>query len=68
MKPIKKWTNNVGASGDTEVKVTASVDYLPFLAEFEIFGKRSYANSYEQNYQQQYEYFASGNSSINSPI
>lgn len=64
MKPITKWTNNVGNSGDTEEKVTAMVDYLPLLAEFEIFGTRSYANSYEQNHQAQYEYFSAGNSKV----
>ena len=62
MKPITKWTNNVGNSGDTEEKVTAMIDYLPLLAEFEIFGTRKYANSYEQNHQVQYEYFSAGNS------
>lgn len=64
MKPITKWTNNVGNSGDTEEKVTAMIDYLPLLAEFEIFGTRSYANSYEQNHQVQYEYFSAGNSKV----
>lgn len=64
MKPITKWTNNVGQSGDTEAKVTATIDYLPLLAEFEIFGTRTYANSYEQNHQQQYAYFAAGNSRV----
>ena len=64
MKPITKWTDNVGNTLDTEDKVTASVDYLPLLSEFEIFGIRKYANSYEQNHQQQYAYFASGNSMV----
>jgi hypothetical protein len=64
MKPITKWTNNVGNSGDTEEKVTAMVDYLPLLAEFEIFGTRKNANSYEQNHQAQYEYFSAGNSKV----
>ena len=59
---MTKYTNNVVNSGDTADKVTVSVDYLPLLAEYEIFGTRSYANSAEQNYQQQYAYFASGNS------
>lgn len=62
MKPITKWTNNVGGKVDTEEMVTASVDYLPLLSEFEIFGTHTYANSYEQNHQQQYAYFAAGNS------
>ena len=62
MKPMTKYTNNTGNSGDTEAKVTVTTDYLPLLAEFEIFGARTYANSYEQNKQKQYDYFAAGNS------
>ena len=62
MKPMTKYTNNTGASGDTEAKVTVTTDYLPLLAEFEIFGARTNANSYEQNKQKQYDYFVAGNS------
>lgn len=62
IKPMTKYTNNTGASGDTEAKVTVTTDYLPLLAEFEIFGARTYANSYEQNKQKQYDYYAAGNS------
>jgi hypothetical protein len=58
---MTKYTNNVGGPGDTEVKVTVSIDYLPMLAEYEIMGVRSKANSYEQNKQAQYQYYAEGN-------
>ncbi len=61
MKPIAKYTDNVGGGTDTAENVTALIDYLPLLAEFEIFGTRSYANSTEQTYQQQYAYFKAGN-------
>lgn len=64
MKPITKWTDNVGGITDTETNVSAMVDYLPLLAEFEIFGSRTQANSYEQNHQVQYEYFSAGNSKV----
>ena len=64
MKPITKWTDNVGGGTDTETNVSAMVDYLPLLAEFEIFGSRTYANSYERNHQVQYEYFSAGNSKV----
>jgi hypothetical protein len=40
------------------------VDYLPLLAEFEIFGARKYANQYEQNSQTQYAYYSAGNSKM----
>lgn len=62
MKPITKYSNNTGGSGDTAEKVTTTIDYLPLLSEFEIFGSRSYANSAEQNYQVQYDYYSAGNS------
>lgn len=64
MKPMTIYTDNIGAATNTAACVTTSVDYLPLLAEFEIFGTRSYANSYEQNYQKQYAYFSAGNSKI----
>lgn len=65
MKPMTIYTDNVAKSnGNVQSNVTASVDYLPLLAEFETFGAKSYANSYEQNYQKQYEYFKSGNSKV----
>ena len=62
MKPITKYTDNIGGgTGNVASNVTTSVDYLPLLAEYEIFGSRTYANSTEQNYQAQYAYFANGN-------
>ena len=64
MKPITKYTDNVGGGTDTEANVSAMVDYLPLLAEFEVFGSRTYANSYEQNNQVQYEYYSAGNSKV----
>lgn len=64
IKPITKWTDNKGGSGNTEEKVTATIDYLPLLAEFEIFGTRTRANSFEQNHQAQYEYYSTGNTKI----
>lgn len=64
MKPMTIYTDNTGGGTDTASNVTTSVDYLPLLAEFEIFGTRSYANSAEKNYQKQYTYFSSGNSKV----
>ena len=64
MKPITKYTDNVGNATATAECVTATVDYLPLLAEFEIFGARTRANQYEQNHQAQYTYYANGNSKI----
>ena len=64
MKPVTKYTDNKGGNGNTAGSVTATTDYLFFLAEFEIHGVRSYANEYEQNYQAQYDYYKAGNGRI----
>lgn len=64
MRPMTVYTDNKGNSSNTAANVTASVDYLPLLAEFEIHGTRSYANQYEQNQQSQYAYYAAGNSKV----
>ena len=61
MKPITKYTDSVGSSSNVAANVTSSIDYLPLLAEFEIFGSRHYANQYEQNSQVQYDYYKNGN-------
>lgn len=64
MKPMTKYTDNYGNNSNVADHVTASVDYLPLLAEWEIFGARKYANEYEKNSQAQYAYYASGNSKV----
>lgn len=64
MRPMTVYTNNAGNSNNTASAVTATIDYLPLLAEFEIFGTMTSANQYEQNYQSQYTYYADGNSTV----
>lgn len=64
MKPMTIYTDNTGGSTDKASNVTSSVDYLPLLAEFEIFGTRSRANSAEKKYQAQYAYYSAGNSKV----
>ena len=64
MRPVTKYTDNVGGGTNVEANVSAMKDYLPLLSEFEIFGTRTYANSYEQNNQMQYEYYSAGNSKV----
>ena len=62
---MTKYTDNTANGGGNQSSyVTATTDYLWLLAEFEVQGTRSYANSYEQNYQAQYQYFKSGNSKV----
>ena len=49
LKPITIYTDNGGDRSNIENNVTATIDYLPLLSEFEILGKRTAANIYEQN-------------------
>lgn len=62
LKPITKYTDNMGHKATEASAVTPTIDYLPMLAEYEIFGKRHYANANEQTYQEQYEFYANGGS------
>lgn len=62
MKPMTIYTDNVAGGPSQASNMSASIDYLPLPAEYEIFGKTNYANTAEKNYQKQYEYFSLGNS------
>ena len=64
MKSVTKYTDNTGGGSNSANAVTATTDYLWLLAEFEVFGSRTYANSSEPSSQAQYEYFKAGNSKI----
>lgn len=64
IKTTSIYSDNTGGGSDTASYVTATQDELYLLAEFEIFGEYTYANSYERDYQKQYSYYASGNSKI----
>lgn len=59
------YTDNVGGgTGDVQSNVTATQDDVYLLSEYEVFGSRKYANTYEASKQQQYAYYAAGNSKI----
>ena len=66
IKTTTIWThNNTGGSGNESASnVTSTQETVYLLAEFEIFGVRSYANKYERNHQTQYQYYKNGNSRI----
>lgn len=64
MKSCTKYSDNTGGNTSLASAVTATTDYLFLLAEFEVFGARSYANPAEQNSQVQYDYFKVGNSKV----
>ena len=56
--------DNMGILAPAARLPTKTTDYLPLLAEYEIFGTRTYANSAEKNYQAQYAYYSAGNSKV----
>lgn len=64
MKPITKYTDNVAGGSSSASNVTATVDYLPLMAEYEVFGTRRYANSAEQSHQAQYAYYVGSSASF----
>ena len=65
MKAITKYTDNTGGGGGSSSSfVTSTTDYLPLFSEYEIFGSRTYANTYEASYQKQYSFYSAGNSKI----
>lgn len=58
------YTDNAGGQPQTLPELTATQDDVFLLAEYEIFGTRSYANNKEANYLKQYAYYAAGNSKV----
>ena len=61
MRPMTIYTDNTGGGSDNASYVTKTTDYLPLLAEYEIYGTNNNANSAEENYQAQYAYYSAGN-------
>lgn len=64
LKTTTIYTDNTGGSSTAASYVTATQDELYLLAEFEIFGAHTYANTAEQTKQQQYAYYVAGNSKV----
>lgn len=64
IKTTSIYSDNTGGGSGSASYVTATHDDIYLLAEFEIFGSRTGANTAEQNYQQQYAYYVAGNSKI----
>lgn len=58
------YTDNTGDGTHNSSNVTATTDYVYIPSEFEVQGRRSYANSYEHNHQQQLAYYKNGASKI----
>lgn len=64
LKTVTKYSDNTGGGSNTASYVTATTDTIFLLAEWEVFGARSYANSAEQSYQVQYAWYSAGNSKV----
>ena len=65
LKPMTTYSDNVGGgSGSVEANVTATVDYMRLLSEYEVHGAHTYSNTYESadGHQAQYAYYSAGNS------
>ena len=58
------YTDNNGNATNNASNVTATTDTVYIPSEFEVQGRRSSANSYEQNHQQQLAYYKNGASKI----
>ena len=59
-----KYTDNTGGGSDTASYVTNTSDKIWLLAEYEVQGAKTYANSAEQNNQAQYDYYKNGNTKV----
>lgn len=59
MKPISTITYNYNDS-----TIVSTVDYLPLMSEYEVFGFVSSSSTTEKNYQTQYQYYKNGNSTL----
>lgn len=57
LKPITKYTDNVGNSGDAS-NISPSIDYLPLMTSFEGVGIAPGINQNEFDYQTKYEFYA----------
>lgn len=64
LKPITKYTDNVGGGSTAASAITSTIDYLPLMSEFEVFGVQKYANTNEKTHQVQYQYYKDGGSKI----
>lgn len=64
LKTVTKYTDNAGYQSTAAASVTATTDYIFLLAEYEVFGSISYANTNESSKQAQYAYYSAGNSKV----
>lgn len=58
------YTDNTGNSSTAASAVTSNENQVYYLAEYEVFGSNTYANTNESAQQAQYDYYKAGNSTI----
>ena len=61
LKLWSRWIDIIGQNSNEEQNIQETIDAISLLAEFEVFGTRTYANQYEQNHQIQIDYYKLGN-------
>ena len=64
LKSVTKYTDNTGGASTAAANVTSTTDYIFLLAEYEVFGSITYANTNESAKQKQYAYYSAGNSTV----
>ena len=64
LRAVIKQSTIFTAPDKGDIALTATQDEVFLLAEYEVFGKRSYASIQESNYLKQYAYYAAGNSKV----
>lgn len=64
LQAVIKTSTIYTAAGTGDISCTASDDDVFLLAEYEVFGSRTYASSQEPNHLKQYAYYSAGNSKI----
>lgn len=57
----RRWIDAAGNKSNVNANIKETVDAVTLLTEFEVFGTRKYANTYEKNHQIQMEYYQLGN-------
>ena len=64
LRAVIKTSTIFTAPGNGNIELTATEDDVFLLAEFEVFGSRTYASTQELNYLKQYAYYSAGNRKV----
>lgn len=64
LQAVIKPSTIFAAPNNGDIELTATEDEVFLLAEFEVYGTRTYATTQEPNYLKQYSYYSAGNSKV----